>query len=163
MAYRIALSGFVLLGLICTCVAGQIVTVDGPDQVPKRQIVTKDINCVDAEKCVDKRDLTLECRNGGSVHATIVQPHKARATLTSMTYKGKPLRDETLHTINLMLSDRSRAAVMELEGFCESHFSVVYVEPYPNAYLETRHQEGTTIIISVTTDGQEDIQVRPPQ
>lgn len=161
MAHRTALFGFILLGLVCTCAAGQIVTVDGPDQLPKREMVSRDMTCADDDKCVDKRDLTLECRNGVSVQATIVQPIQARASLLSMTYKGKPVRDETLRTVNLVLNDRSQTAVVELDGYCGSYQANVYINTYTDAYLRTRHQQGATIMVSLTTDDQESVGVGP--
>jgi hypothetical protein len=168
MVSKIALVGVVLLGLARTCDASEAerpltIKLDGPELVPRRQTVTKDTTCADDGKCVDKRDLALECRNGVSVQASIVQPRLARATLTSMTYRGKPLREETLHTVNLLLGDRPSTAVIEIEGICGPYEAAVYINAFADAYLKTRHQEGATIIVSLTTDGQESVQVGPSQ
>lgn len=168
MASKIALVGVAVLVLARTCGATEAerpltVTMDGPALVPKRQTVTKDTTCADDGKCVDKRELTLECRNGVYVQASIVQPRLAKATLTSMTYKGKPVREETLHTVNLLLSDRPSAAVIEIEGYCGPYEAAVYINAYADAYLKTRHQQGATIMVSLTADGQESVQVGPSQ
>ncbi|MFC4526309.1 hypothetical protein ISN76_19210 [Dyella halodurans] len=166
MAYRVALAVIALFGAALTCGASaaekpSTVTLDGPDLVPKRQTITKDTTCTDDAHCVDKRALTLECRNGVSVQASITQPRQARATLTSLTYRGKPLREETLHTVNLLLSDRPSTAVVEVEGYCGPYEAAVYIDTYADAYLKTRRQEGATIMVSLTTDGQESVQVGP--
>jgi hypothetical protein len=109
MAYKIALVRVALLSLALASDASAAekpltLTLDGPALVPKRQTITRDTTCADDGKCVDKRELTLKCRNGVSVQASIVQSRQARATLTSLTYRDKPLREETLHTVNLLLT-----------------------------------------------------------
>ena len=168
MAYKITLACVALLGLALTCDASAAekpltITLDGPALVPKRQTITKDTTCADDGKCVDKRELTLECRNGVSAQASIVQSRQARATLTSLTYRGKSLREETLHTVNLLLNDRPSTAVVEVEGYCGPYEAAVYINTYADAYLKTRRQEGATIMVSLTTDGQESVQVGPSQ
>ena len=168
MTYKKVPAGFLLMSLACACVAGQsgklsTITLDGPDLVPKRQMISKDSTCSDDGKCVDKRELTLECRNGVSAQATIVQPRQARATLTAITYKGKRVREETLHTVNLLLSDRPTTAIVELDGYCGPYEANVYISTFADAYLSTRHQQGATIMVSLTTDGQEGVQVGPSQ
>lgn len=168
MAYRIALTA-ALLSLACACDAGQAttplptLTLDGPSTVPKHQRVSKDTTCPDDGKCVDQRDLTLECRNGGVVQATLVQPVQGRASLKGVAYKGKSVREETLHTVNLLLQDRPATAVVEMEGYCSAYDADVYINTYADAYLKTRHQQGATIVVSLTADGQESVQVGPAQ
>jgi len=168
MTYKTVPAGFLLMSLACACAAGQsgklsTITLDGPGPIPKRQMISKDSTCSDDGKCLDKLELTLECRNGVSVQASIVQPRQARATLTAITYKGHPVREETLHTVNLLLSDRPTTAVVELEGYCGPYEANVYISTYVDAYLSTRHQQGATIMVSLTTDGREGVQVGPSQ
>jgi len=164
MSCRVALAAAVLLSLACTCWASQAeklltVTLDGPALLPKHQAATKDTTCAENGSCVDKLELTIECRNGVSVQASVVQPRHARATLSSMSYKGKSVSDETLHTVNLLLNDRPSTAVADLDGYCGPYEAVVYIDTYANAYLKTQHQQGSTVMVSLTADGQESVQV----
>jgi hypothetical protein len=166
MSCRAAFVGVLLLALAYTCEAGQAeksltVTLDGGALLPRHQAVTKDTTCGEEGKCVEKSALTLDCRNGVSIQASVVQPRQSRAALSSMTYKGKPVSDETLHTINLILNDRPSTAVVDLDGHCGPYEALIDITTYADAYLKTQHQQGATIMVSVTTDGQESVQVGP--
>lgn len=165
MAHGTTLAGLVFLGLIGTAGTGhaQTLTLDGPELVPKRQTITRDIDCTDDNHCVERHDLNLECRNGVVVQASLTQPRGARATLTRMTAKGKPVRDETLRTVNLLLSTRAASSVVEVVGMCSHSEATVLINTYADAYLATRHEDGPGIVVTLTADGQQSVGAGPIQ